>query len=264
MRVHALYLYPVKSLAGIPVPSFALDDFGPEGDRRWMIVDSERQFVTQRNYPELAKVTTSIAGDCVTVAIPGEGHVQLRATSADVRVRVWQDWVKAVYAESDASQALSRFCGTDVHFVYMPDDAFRRADAGRVTDVRRVGFADGFPLLVTNLSSLEELNSRLEVPVDMIRFRPNVVIEGAGAWQEDHWRELLIADQCVSFVKPCSRCVITTVDPATGVRGANQQPLRTLGQYRRTEEGVIFGMNAIHEAPGRISVGDPVINRTTE
>ncbi|MCK7551811.1 MOSC domain-containing protein [Marinobacter goseongensis] len=264
MRVHALYLYPVKSLAGIPVSSFGLDNFGPRGDRRWMIVDADDQFVTQRDHPELATVTTSIDGDCVTVTIPGEGRFPLQATANETRARIWQDWVKALLGEPVASAALSRFCGTDLRFVYMPDETFRRVDAGRVTDIRRVGFADGFPLLVANLLSLEELNTRLETPVEMIRFRPNIVIEGAGAWQEDHWHELQIADQRVRLVKPCSRCVMTTVDPLTGTKAASLQPLRTLGQYRRTEDGVIFGMNGIHETPGRISVGDPVIHRTTE
>lgn len=264
MRVHALYLYPVKSLAGIPVSSFGLDNFGPRGDRRWMIVDADDQFVTQRDHPELATVTTSIDGDCVTVTIPGEGRFPLQATANEARARVWQDWVKALLGEPAASAALSRFCGTDLRFVYMPDETFRRVDAGRVTDMRRVGFADGFPLLVTNLLSLEELNTRLETPVEMIRFRPNIVIEGAGAWQEDHWHELQIADHRVRLVKPCSRCVMTTVDPLTGTKAASLQPLRTLGQYRRTEDGVIFGMNGIHETPGRISVGDPVIHRTME
>ncbi len=264
MRVHALYLYPVKSLAGIPVSSFSLDDFGPQGDRRWMIVDADRQFVTQRDHPELAMVATSVDGDCVTVTIPGEGSFPLRATADEARVRVWQDWVKAVSGEPTASAALSRYCGTEVRFVYMPDETYRRVDAGRVTEMRRVAFADGFPLLVTNLSSLEELNSRLDSPVEMIRFRPNIVVEGAGAWQEDHWHELQIADQRFSLVKPCTRCVMTTVDPLTGTKAASLQPLRTLGQYRRTEDGVIFGMNGIHETPGRIRVGDPVIHRTTE
>ncbi|MGM0769856.1 MAG: MOSC domain-containing protein [Pseudomonadota bacterium] len=264
MRVHSLFLYPVKSLAGIPVSSFAMDDFGPQGDRRWMIVDSERQFVTQRNYPELARVATSMERECVTVAIPGEGEFRLQATDTGVRVRVWRDWVKATCGAEAASAALSRFCGIDVRFVYMPGNSFRRVDAGRVSDARRVSFADGFPFLVTNLASLEELNRRLPAPVGMSRFRPNIVVEGAEPWQEDHWRELLIGQRSFSLVKPCSRCVMTTVDPLTGVKDAGLQPLRTLGQYRRTADGVIFGMNAIHESPGRISVGDPVINRITE
>ena len=263
MRVHSLYIYPVKSLAGIPVPFFDKDDFGPAGDRRWMIVDSDRRFVTQRDYPMLARVHTALEGDCVRVSIPGEGDYLLQPGEEEVRVLVWRDWVKAVYSSAEASEALSRFCGVDFHFVYMPDTSFRRVDAGRVTEERRVSFADGFPFLVTNLASLDELNSRLETPVEIRRFRPNIVVEGAAAWSEDDWRQLLIGEQVFSLVKPCSRCVMTTVDPDTGKKGSDLQPLRTLGQYRRTVDGVIFGMNAIHEAPGTVRVGDPVFNRTT-
>ncbi|MEX2475182.1 MOSC domain-containing protein [Marinobacter sp.] len=264
MRVQSLFLYPVKSLAGISVSSFMFDDFGPQGDRRWMIIDADRQFVTQRNRPELARVTTAIRNHCVTVSIPGEGEFSLRPTTIRDRVRVWQDWTIAAYGAVDASSALSRFCGADVQFVYMPDDSFRRVAADRVTDVRRVSFADGFPLLVTNQASLDELNRRLDNPVEMRRFRPNIVVAGADPWEEDHWRSLQVGDQQLSLVKPCSRCVMTTVDPATGMKAADLQPLRTLGQYRRTDDGVIFGKNAIHQSPGVISVGDPVINRTLE
>jgi len=264
VRVHSLFIYPVKSLAGIAVPTFELDDFGPRDDRRWMIVDDDRQFVSQRSHPELARITTSLESGYVTVTIPGEGSFRLQPDQAELRVRVWQDWVLAKAGAADASAALSRFCGIALRFAYMPDDAFRRVDPSRVADSRRVSFADGFPLLVTNTASLEELNGRLAESVDMRRFRPNIVVEGAQPWEEDHWRDIAIGSIRLRFVKPCSRCVMTTVDPSTGIRNSDLQPLRTLGQYRRTDDGVIFGMNAIHESSGRLNVGDPVINRTTE
>lgn len=260
MNIHSLFVYPVKSLSGIQVSSFSLDDFGPVGDRRWMIVNSERRFVTQRQLPELARIETKLHPDGrVSVDIPGQGQQSfLTPGNREARVLVWQDWVKAVYAEGEVSELLSHFCGMKLDFVYMPEESFRRVDAGRVTEYRRVSFADGFPLLVANLSSLDELNARLEHPVDIRRFRPNIVIEGASPWEEDRWRALAIGNVRFSLVKPCSRCVMTTVDPDTGHKAPDMQPLRTLGQYRRTPDGVIFGMNAIHESPGAISVGDPV------
>ena len=164
----------------------------------------------------------------------------------------------------EASDALSRFCRKPVSLVFMPDSSFRRVDAGRVDEYRRVGFADGFPFLVTNTASLAELNTRLEVPVEMRRFRPNIVVEGADAWDEDHWQSLSIGNNRLSIVKPCSRCVMTTVDPSTGLKDAAVQPLRTLSRYRRTGEGVIFGQNAIHESPGLIRVGEPVTVNQSE
>lgn len=264
MKVHSLFVYPVKSLSGIEVQSFDTDDFGPVGDRRWMIVDDDNRFVTQREHPELARVSTALRRGNVVIDIPGEGEFSLAATEAEVRVLVWRDWVKAVIGQSAANVALSRFCSKSVRLVYMPDSSFRRVDAGRVDAYRRVGFADGFPFLVTNTASLEELNGRLDAPVEMRRFRPNIVLEGAQAWEEDAWQQLTIADNRFSIVKPCSRCVMTTVDPDTGRKDDALQPLRTLARYRRTGDGVIFGQNAIHESPGSIRVGDPVTVNKSE
>ncbi len=264
MQVHSLWIYPVKSLAGIAVERCELDDFGPAGDRRWMIVDEDRSFVTQRTLPQLAQIKTLLTDGMVTIDIPGEGLFPLVATEETLRALVWRDWVKAHVGGPEANDALSRFAGQSLRLVYMPDDAFRRVDAGRVTDVRRVSFADGFPLLVTNLSSLSELNGRLESPVEMRRFRPNIVVGGANPWAEDNWRALDIGGVRFSLVKTCSRCVMTTVDPDTGVKDAALQPLRTLSGYRRTDEGVIFGMNAIHESSGTIRVGDSVTVLITE
>lgn len=264
MKVHSLWVYPVKSLAGIAVDEFALDDFGPVGDRRWMIIDADRQFVTQRNHPELARIGVSRKGDDVEVDIPEQGGYTLLPSDESLRALVWRDWAQVVVGQAEANEALSRFCGKPLRFVYMPDESFRRVDAARVLDVRRVSFADGFPLLITNLASLEELNGRLDTPVEMRRFRPNIVVEGATPWAEDHWRGLTVGDSEFDLVKPCSRCVMTTVDPDSGVKDAAVQPLRTLSGYRRTNDGVIFGMNAIHESEGRVRVGDPVKITKTE
>ncbi len=257
-KISGLFLYPVKSLAGISVPTFEVDDFGPRGDRRWMIVDSERRFVTQRTHPELARITTKISGDSVSISIPGEGDFTLTVGDQSCRVNVWGDWVPAIYGAPVASEALSRFCNSSLRLVYMPDDSFRRVDLSNPTEYRRVSFADGFPFLVVNAASLGELNNRLAQPVEMARFRPNIIVDGLPAWQEDQWRTINIGSVKLSLVKPCSRCVVTTVDPALGVKSEDLQPLRTLGTYRRTDDGVMFGVNGIHENIGRISVTDPV------
>ena len=264
MKIDALYLYPVKSLAGISVDAFDIDDFGPRGDRRWMIVDPDRQFITQRSNPELARVKASLEGNEVTVSIPGEGDFDLTPGSESCRVKVWRDWVPAVYGVGKASEALSRFCGQPVRFVYMTNESFRRVDAGRASEYRRVSFADGFPFLVVSRASLDELNQRLDSPVDILRFRPNIVLSGTSAWEEDIWRSLRIGDIEMSLVKPCARCVMTTVDPDTGQKSADLQPLKMLGSYRRTMEGVMFGMNGIHENTGAITLNDTVILESTE
>ncbi|OEY67387.1 MOSC domain-containing protein [Marinobacter sp. X15-166B] len=259
LRIEALFTYPVKSLAGLPVTTLALDDFGPSGDRRWMIVDEEGHFVTQRSRPELALIATTVTQGTVAIEVPGHPSMTLVPGQRVRRVKVWGDWVDAVVAESGPAEAISQHCGAPLQLVYMPDTTFRRVDPGRVRDDRRVGFADGFPFLVVNQQSLDDLNRRLDHPVDIRRFRPNIVVSGAPAWDEDEWRELQIGGLAFDLVKPCSRCIMTTVDPDTGINSAGAQPLRTLGQFRRTLDGVIFGMNAVHRGEGSLASGDQVV-----
>ena len=258
MQIEALFTYPVKSLAGIPVTTLALDDFGPSGDRRWMIVDENGHFVTQRSRPELVLVKTTVEQGAVTISVPGHKVTTLIPSQRTRRVVVWGDWVEAVVAEPGPAEAISGYCGASLQLVYMPDSTFRRIDPGRVRDDRRVGFADGFPFLVANRQSLDDLNQRLEHSVDIRRFRPNIVVSGAPAWEEDEWWELRAGTISFDLVKPCSRCVMTTVNPDTGINTKGGQPLRTLGQFRRTLDGVIFGMNAVHRGEGSLTIGDQV------
>ncbi|MDC0663316.1 MOSC domain-containing protein [Marinobacter sp. SS21] len=259
MRVRSLYIYPVKSLRGIAVQEMALDGFGPADDRRWMIVDRENQFVTQRTHPQLANVGTELIDGQVWIDVPGQARYPLSAGPTERSVRVWRDWVKGRLAEPGPAAAVSAFCGQSVELVYMPESTFRRVDSGWVMDRRRVGFADGFPFLIVNQASLDDLNGRLQVAVDERRFRPNIVIDGPEPWAEDVWRSLDIGKRSFSLPKPCSRCVMTTVDPDRGVKAPDSEPLRTLGRFRRTADGVMFGVNALHDGkPGVIRVGDAV------
>jgi uncharacterized protein YcbX len=265
MRVHSLFLYPVKSLAGIAVDSFELDQFGPAGDRRWMLVDDECQFVTQRTVPQLALVQPSLGADGgVSITLPGQPLIALQASGENLSVRVWRDWVQGQVGCDAANGAVSRFCGLSLRFVFMPHSSFRQVQTNLSTERRRVSFADGYPLLVTNTASLVELNERLAVSVDMRHFRPNIVVDGAAAWSEDSWQAVTIGEGSYRVLKPCSRCVMTTVNPDTGEKAASVQPLRTLATYRRTADGIMFGMNAIHDSPCRLSVGDCVIVNQSE
>lgn len=255
MQIQSLFLYPVKSLAGIAVDSLALDEFGPKGDRRWMITDALGRFLTQREYPQLARVTARLEVGGVAIDVPDEGVYPLLPSGQVRNVMVWDDWLSARRAEPGPAAALGRFLGLEVDLVYMPDDTFRPVDRVWVRDRRRVGFADGFPFLVVNQASLDELNTRLSQPVEMRRFRPNIVVAGATPWAEDAWSGLCCDSVRLDLVKPCSRCVVTTVEPDQGVKDPDQQPLRTLGQYRRLPGGVIFGMNAVHTGDGPLRVG---------
>ncbi|HCW90142.1 MAG TPA: MOSC domain-containing protein [Marinobacter sp.] len=258
MQVHSLFIYPVKSLAGIPVQQIEFDDFGPVADRRWMIVDEAGEFVTQRGLPRLALVKTRLEHGQVRVEVPGQCGLPLEMTEQQLTVGVWRDRAMAQAEAGRVSRALSDFCGRTLRLVYMPDSSFRRVDPERVQESRRVSFADGFPLLVTNTRSLKDLNRRLAEPVTMNRFRPNIVVDGNLPWEEDQWRTLAVGQGEMHLVKPCARCIMTTVDPETGEASDLREPLRTLAGFRRTDDGVIFGMNGIHTSHSTIRVGDPV------
>lgn len=256
LKVEQLYYYPVKSLHGVALDAMTLDAFGPAGDRRWMIVDKEGRFVTQREQSRLAQVNGVLTLSGLEISIPGSEPEPVVAGDETRRVLIWRDWVKAQVAEPGPSEKLSEWLGMQVELVYMPESTLRPVDNKYVMDERRVSFADGFPFLVTHIASLDALSERIGQPVDMRRFRPNIVVSGGEAFEEDRWASLSQGDLRLRLVKPCTRCVMTTVHPDQGVRSEDLQPLRELGRFRRTDKGVVFGVNAVHDALGEIRIGD--------
>jgi uncharacterized protein len=259
-RVTSLYYYPVKSCRGIAIDVATLDRRGIVDDRRFMIVDEWGRFISQRSHPRLALVEVRVDQDTLTFSAPGAGpcSVPIVRTGATRTVVIWQDECEAIDQGQDAAGWLSEYLETSVELVRM-DDRFRRSVdpnyAVRSSD--EVGFADGYPLLVLGEESVEDLNTRLETPVPMNRFRPNIVVRGGGAYAEDQWRRVRFGEVNAAIVKPCARCSITTVDQATGER--SKEPLRTLATYRHDpERDVLFAQNVIHAGPGTIRVGDVV------
>jgi MOSC domain-containing protein len=256
--VTGLFLYPVKSCAGTPLH---VAEIGPRGilhDREFMVTYPNGRFVTQRELPHLAQIRPTIAAATLAFAAPGMPTVTISPTDTGPRreVVVWRDTVIGVDQGALIADWLSTFLETPVRLVRMPADTVRAVDpqfAPRSSD--QVGFADGYPLLLISEESLDDLNSRLSSPLPMNRFRPNVVVRGAGTpYAEDEWAELRIGDVRFNGVKTCARCAITTTDQVTAERGS--EPLATLAGYRRIERGVLFGQNLVHAAPGRIAIGD--------
>ncbi|MGP4842551.1 MOSC domain-containing protein [Marinobacter sp. 1Y8] len=262
LTVEQLFYYPVKSLRGIEVDTLDLTDSGPLNDRRWMIVDSDGKFVTQREQPRLAQVSAQLTASGLQLCLPAnppsldQSVVDVDLGSQSIDVTVWRDTVRAIVATPESSDALSRFLGLPVRLVFMPQDVAREADTRYTEPGRRVGFADGFPFLITHQASLAALSERIGGDIEMRRFRPNIVVSGGEAFDEDRWKTLTRDGLTLSLVKPCSRCIMTTVDPWSGIKSDDRQPLRELGAFRRTDAGVIFGMNAVHDGAGPINVGD--------
>jgi hypothetical protein len=256
MRVSGLFLYPVKSLGGIFVKEAHAGRRGFQHDRRYMVVDEAGRMMTQREHPQMALVRTAIEDGAIVMRHAREGERVLPLSlseGARTQVVVWQSQVEAVVHESGGAW-LSRALGLPCRLVYMPDDVLRPTKRGNEGDV--VSFADGYPYLLVSQASLDGLNTRLTAPLPMMRFRPNIVVDGASAHAEDGWKRLRAGSVALRNVKPCSRCVLTTVDPDTGDRGP--EPLRTLASYRAWDGQVWFGVNLIPDGEGSIRVGDPV------
>jgi uncharacterized protein YcbX len=258
IRVSELWVYPVKSCAGLRLMRAAVDARGIEHDRRFMLVDRDGRFLSQRSHPAMATIRVALEPGRLTLSAPGLPALQVPADPDGPRrpVSVWRDTVEAVSCGVHAARQLGRFLATECDLVTMPSDVERRVDPECARPGDRVGFADGFPFLLACQASLDELNTRLVEPVTMNRFRPNIVVDGCSAFAEDAWAGLTIHDVSFTVAKPCSRCTVTTVDQSTGQRG--REPLATLATFRRRERSVVFGVNLVHDGPGTIRVGDKV------
>lgn len=271
MHLTSLHLYPVKSCAGFDVETLAIEPRGPRHDRRWMVVDPEGRFLTGRQQPRMVLIRATPEDDGLRLDAPQMPTLHVPVQSADdarMDVAIWKDRVDAVLAGAEADTWLSRFLGRPVRLVHI-DARSRRPiapDYARPGD--EVGFADGFPLLLISQASLDGLNARLEIPLPMARFRPNLVVAGCAPHAEDGWMRIRIGAIDFDAVKPCTRCVFTTVDPASGEFDASGEPLRTLKTYRRSPAGrspagrspagITFGMNLIARGTGCLRVGDAV------
>ena len=262
MFVSELYFYPIKSMRGIRVDRVTLDERGVRNDRRWMLVDEDDVFVSQRETPRMALIDVVLRDDALLVDAPGMQplRVPLEAGGPSARCTIWGDVVDALRVSPAVDQWFGELLGRRCSLVYMPDATRRIVDPVRVKQERIVGFADAYPLLLIGQASLDALNQRLvaagESPVPMHRFRPNIVVAQGKPHAEDDWRRVRVGSIDVDIVKPCARCAITTVDVVTGKAG--KEPLRTLATYRKQGSKVLFGQNAVHRRAGSIAVGDAV------
>lgn len=262
MQVSALYLHPVKSLRGIRVERAELDARGLRGDRRWMVVDPEGGFLTQREHPRLALVHTALTDGHIQLTAPGMAPLTLPRVWDGPRqpVTVWRSTVPAA-AHPAGGGWLSDFLGRRCRLVHMPPDVHRAMNPDHARPEERVSFADGYPLLITSQASLDALNQRLvqrgAAPVTMERFRPNVVVTGCAPFAEDALQRVAIGGVSFRGPKLCERCVVTTIDPETGQRSGGE-PLKSLAALHTVGGRICFGMNLIHDGPGALRVGDPV------
>jgi uncharacterized protein YcbX len=261
LQISELYVYPIKSLPGISLRQACITDRGFEHDRRWMLVDENNTFLSQREIPEMTQLAVTLEKNAIRVtdrrnedslAIAFRQNDPAQKNAAEVTV--WDDTCMGEYVSVEADAWFSKTLGINCRLVHMPDDSRRMVDQQYAPGDNITSFADAYPFLVIGQASLDDLNSRLAEPLPMDRFRPNIVFVGGAAFEEDLMAHLTINDINFYGVKLCARCPIPTIDQHTGLRG--KEPLKTLAKYRQRDNKVYFGQNLVHRGDGVISVGD--------
>lgn len=262
MHVSEINIYPIKSTRRITLQECPVLSRGLEWDRRWMLVDQYGGFITARKYPRLTLVATRIDDDLLVASAPEMPEIRIPLEVSDSprqQVKIWSDECTAVHPSEQYDQWFSDYLGLECRLVYMGNSDNRPINPDYASLGDQVSFADGFPLLLISEASLADLNSRLQAPMSMRRFRPNLVVTGCPAFAEDAWKTIQVGETEFAVAKACSRCVFTTIDPDTAEKHPRQEPLRTLSGYRQGPDGgVYFGQNLIPRRLGMIRKGDAI------
>ena len=257
--ITALYIYPIKSLAGIEVAKAKVESRGFQNDRRFMLVDENNQFITQRKHNKMALLQPELTASEIIVRHKTEAVSPLKISldepnTSPEMVTIWDDTCPAKPVSPEADEWFSTVLGMKCRLMYMHDDSIRQADQRyAIQETDKVSFADGYPYLMISEESLAQLNGKLDEPMDMRRFRPSIVFKGGKAHEEDEIRKVFCNGIEMYGVKPCARCVMTTVNPDTSEKG--KEPLKTLSTYRQTGNKILFGENFIATSEGELKVG---------
>lgn len=263
-QLSRIYIYPVKSLAGIRVERWQVEPTGLAYDRKWMLVDEDGLFLSQRKLPRMALIKTALAGSELVLSAPGMEELALPLLSAEgewIETTVWNDRCLARSVSKEADLWFSRFLAQDCRLVFQPEESVRPVNPDYGLSSDQTSFSDGFPFLLVAENSLAVLNREMGLDLPMERFRPNLVISGCPGYEEDTWREIRIGEIDFRLPKPCSRCAVPTIDLETGETG--KEPLVTLSRTRKWQNKVYFGQNALHDRCGELAVGDRVLVITT-
>jgi uncharacterized protein len=259
-RLTEIYIYPIKSLGGIRVPSSKVMEKGLAFDRRWMLIDETSTFMTQRVHTLMALFKLEMNQSSFKITFKNDSILLPFVHShipKEIKTNVWDDEVTTFEVSEAYSNWFSEKLGMKCKLVFFPEENSRPVDVRYKINNENVSLADGYPLLIIGQSSLDDLNSRLELPVPMNRFRPNLVFVGGQPYEEDTWKFFTIGKNKFAGVKPCSRCVLTTVDQQTGEKG--KEPLATLATYRKRENNIYFGQNVLAIDHNEIHEGDEIV-----
>ena len=261
IQLTEIIIYPIKSLAGISLSEAQVNRSGLKQDRMMMLVDDNGLFISQRKFSQLALLKVELTTAGIKVSMPDSSSIEIHKASFSedkIDVKIWNDHCVVFVAINEVNLWFSEFLGRSVRLIKYDDSNPRPTDPAYSNQDDIVSFADGFPILVISQSSLDDLNSKLDKPVSMKNFRPNLVVKDCEAFAEDNWQHIKIGDINFDAVKLCSRCIMTTVDPLNGKRDQQGEPYKTLSQYREIEGKVCLGMNLISRSRGALSIGDSV------
>ncbi len=258
LKLSEIFIYPIKSLGGIGINSAVVEKRGLKYDRRFLLVDNTGKFLTQREYPQMALLKISLSKNGFEVLNTKDNlytNIPLESDTKEILpVTIWDDVCNAVRVSKDLDIWFSNALNIDCSLVYMPNTEKRIVEKKYLDEEHIVSFADAYPFLVIGQSSLDDLNTRLQTPLPINRFRPNFVFTGGKPYEEDNWKDFKIGDVNFKAVKPCARCVITTTNQDTAER--LDEPLKTLSTFRKINNKVMFGMNLVCKSTGVVSVGD--------
>ncbi len=265
MKLTQINIYPIKSLGGISFSSAVVEKRGLRYDRRWMLINSNNDFMTQRQYPQMALLQTAIDGGFLVVHHKKNKTALIKIplqnnSTEQIEVPVWDDFCIAQTSSKEIDNWFSTALNEKCRLVYMPDSTRRIVDPKYSPQEKIVSFADAYPFLIIGEKSLEDLNSKLAAPVPMNRFRPNFVFDGGTPFIEDTFNYFKIGNIKFQAVKPCARCVVTTVNQDTAEKG--NEPLVTLSTFRKFDHKVMFGQNLIGLDEGEVAVNDVVLPLT--
>ncbi|MDB4927212.1 MOSC N-terminal beta barrel domain-containing protein [Mucilaginibacter sp.] len=264
LRISELYIYPIKSLAGIKVDQALITDRGLEYDRRWMLIDANNRFISQREVAMLAQLNVSISTSFLTVEHM-LNHTSINIPLITVKqqliaVTIWDDTCIAQLVSDEIDNWFTNILGINCRLVYMPDNTKRLTDPQYTNEDSITSFSDAYPFMIIGQSSLNDLNKRLSNAVSMNRFRPNIIFTGGEPYQEDVMNSITINNVNFNGVKLCARCNIISIDQSDASN--SKEPAKTLASYRTKNNKIYFGQNLIHSGPGNIAVGDELLVST--
>lgn len=261
LTLSEIFIYPVKSLGGISLQTAEVEERGLKYDRRYLLVDENNMFMTQRDFPQMALLKLSFAENgfnVFNIKYNSEIIIPFESTSNEIiKVKIWDDVCNAVVVDKNIDVWFSNTLSKKCSLVYMPDNEKRVVEKKYIDEDHIVSFADAYPFLIIGQASLDDLNSKLVSAIPMNRFRPSFVFSRGNPYEEDNWKKFKIGAAEFEAVKPCARCVITTTDQQTAVR--NDEPLKTLSTYRKINNNVMFGMNVVCHKTGSLSINENIL-----